>query len=458
MNTARLSGILMVLSGLVSQAATDWPRFRGPNGSGVSDAGNLPAELNPTNNLAWKTDVPAGSSSPIVVGGRILLTGYKDNQRLVWFLDRTNGARLWDRSVEATRMERKSQPNDAASSTPATDGRNVYVLFSGFGLVCYRLDGEELWRTPLERFTQPHGMSSSPILAGDAVIVIADQVTNSFVAAFDKAGGKVKWRTARPNFVGGYSTPVTWQEQIAVAGPLELTSYATANGERQWSASRMGVMPVGSPICDGNRLFVNNGAVPPFEALAKEMKGDRNGDGKLTPDEFPDPSFKEAVRAIDSAYGNGDGAVDKQEWDGALKLMQTLNALVAVRVEGNKPKELWRTAKSLADVSSPLLYRNVLYLLKDGGILTALNPEDGSVLKQERLAGALGRYFASPVAGDGKIYTVSESGKVAVIKAGRDWELLTMGDLGEECYATPALAEGQIIVRTKRSLCAFGAK
>ena len=155
-------------------------------------------------------------------------------------------------------------------------------------------------------------------------------------------------------------------------------------------------MPAGSPICDGDRLFVNNGAVPPFEALAKEMKGDRNGDGKLTPDEFPDPSFKEAVRAIDRAYGNGDGAVDKQEWDGALKLMQTLNALVAVRVEGNKPKELWRTAKSLADVSSPLLYRNVLYLLKDGGILTALNPEDGSVLKQERLAGALGRYFASP--------------------------------------------------------------
>jgi len=455
MITARLSGLLWVLSGLASQAATDWPRFRGPNGSGVSDAGNLPAELNLTNNLAWKTDAPSGSSSPIVAGGHILLTGYKDNLRLVWCLDRTNGGRLWERSVEATRTERKSQPNDAASSTPATDGRNVYVLFSAFGLVCYRLDGEELWRTPLERFTQPHGMSSSPILAGDAVIVVADQVTNSFVAAFGRSDGKLKWKSARPDFVGGYSTPLIWRGQIAVAGPLELTAYEPATGERQWSASRMGVMPVGSPICDGDRLFVNNGAVPPFEALAKEMKADRNGDGKLTPDEFPDPSFKEAVRAIDRAYGNGDGAVDKQEWDGALKLMQTLNALVAVRVERNEPGELWRITKGLADVSSPLPYRNVLYLLKDGGILTSLNPEDGAVLKQERLAGALGRYFASPVAGDGKIYVVSESGRVAVVKAGRDWELLTAGDLGEECDATPVLAKGQVVVRTKQSLLAF---
>ena len=219
----------------------------------------------------------------------------------------------------------------------------------------------------------------------------------------------------------------------------------------------MGVMPIGSPICAADAIFVNNGAVPPFEALAKDLKGDRNGDGKLTPDEFPDPSFKEAVLAIDRVYGNGDGAVDKAEWDGALKLMQTLNALVAVRVEG-QPKELWRITKALPDVPSPLLYQNVLYLLKEGGLLAAVNPQNGEVQKRERLEGAAEQYFASPVAADGKVFAASETGKIAVIRAGADWQLLAVNELGEECYATPALVEGQILVRTRRTLWAFGIK
>jgi outer membrane protein assembly factor BamB len=138
--------------------------------------------------------------------------------------------------------------------------------------------------------------------------------------------------------------------------------------------------------------------------------------------------------------------------------MQTLNALVAVQAEDSQPKELWRITKSLPDVPSPLLYQDVLYLLKDGGILTSVDPETGDVLRRERLAGAEGRYFASPVAGDGKVFAVSEAGKIAVVKAGREWELLAANDLGEECYATPALAEKRILVRTKHALWAFGGK
>src|SRR5439155_3053561 len=135
-------------------------------------------------------------------------------------------------------------------------------------------------------------------------------------------------------------------------------------GKRLWSAPKMGVMPAGSPVCEGDRIFVNNGAVPPFESLLKDMKADKNGDGKLTPDEFPDPSFKEAVLAIDRVYGNGDGAIDQAEWDGALHLMQVLNALVAVQVDNGQAKELWRVIKGLPDVASPLLYEGLLYLLR----------------------------------------------------------------------------------------------
>jgi len=289
-------------------------------------------------------------------------------------------------------------------------------------------------------------------------VIVADQIAESFIAAFDSMNGKLLWKTPRPNFVGGYSSPLLWRGDLVVSGPVELVGYAPGTGSRRWSVPRMGVMPIGSPVCDQARIFVNNGAVPPFEALAKDLKADRNGDGKLTPDEFPDPSFKEAVLAIDRVYGNGDGAVDKSEWDGALKLMQTLNALVAVQMDTSGPKELWRMTKSLPEVPSPLLYQNVLYLLKDGGILTSVNPQNGEVFKQERLGKAQGRYFASPVAADGKIYAINENGKVPVVKTGRAWELLSVNDLGEECYATPLLAEHQILIRTKLTLWAFAQK
>jgi outer membrane protein assembly factor BamB len=242
---------------------------------------------------------------------------------------------------------------------------------------------------------------------------------------------------------------------VLVAGPLELAAYACSNGTRWWSIPKMGVMPISSPELSGERIFVNNGAVPPFEALAKELKGDRNGDGKLTPEEFPDPSFKEAVLAIDRVYGNGDGAVDQAEWDGALKLMESLNTLVAVELTTPHPRELWRSEKIFADVASPLVYQNVLYLLKDGGLLSGLEPDSGKVLWRERVAESSGRYFASPVAGNGKVYLVSESGKASVVKAGRVFGRLSVNELGENCYATPAIVGRFLLIRTVHTLWAF---
>ncbi|HTL59618.1 MAG TPA: PQQ-binding-like beta-propeller repeat protein, partial [Candidatus Limnocylindrales bacterium] len=395
-------------------------------------------------------------SSPIAATNRIWLAGYEGDRCSIMCLDLGTGQRLWEKSVQAVRTERKSPPNDAASSTPVTDGLNVYVLFSGFGLICFGPDGEKRWQVPLESFSQPHGMSSSPILVRDKVIVLADQVTNSYITAFDTLDGKLKWKSVRPSFVGGYSTPLEWHGEILVPGPLELVTYAADTGARLWSSGKMGVMPIGSPAFNDDRLFINNGAVPPFEALAKELKGDRNGDGKLSPDEFPDPSFKEAVLTIDRVYGNGDGLVDRSEWDGALKLMENLNTLVAIQLAGSHPKELWRTTKNLADVASPLVYQNVLYLLKDGGLLSALDPDDGTVLWRERVSDAGGRYFASPVAGDGKVYVVSETGEVSVLKAGRTFGRLSSSKLDEACYATPAIAGRYLLFRTLNTLRAFG--
>ena len=433
----------------------NWPRFRGPNGSGVSESRDLPAEFAPIKNLAWRAVVPAGHSSPVVWENRVFLTGYEESRCIVVCLDQNNGRRLWERIIEATRVERKSKPNDAASSTPAVDETGIYTLFSGFGLVAFSHDGKERWRRPLGPFTPPHGMASSLVLAAGTVVVVADQVSDSCIAAFESASGKLKWKTPRPNLVGGYATPVLHGTDILTGGPMEMVAYAVDTGERRWSLPKMGVMPIASPICIGDRIYAYNDAVPPYEQLTVQMKADRNGDGKISPDEFPDPSFKEAVRAIDRVYGNGDGAVDQEEWDGALKLMRTMNSFVAVDLDGQQSKERWRTTRMLTDAASPLLYRGLLYLVKNGGLLATVDPESGEILRQDRITGVEGNFFASPVAADGKLFILNESGKLAVLQAGRDWHVLAVNDLAENCYTTPAIIDGVIVVRSEGVLWAF---
>ena len=156
--------------------------------------------------------------------------------------------------------------------------------------------------------------------------------------------------------------------------------------------------------------------------------------------------------AIDRVYGNGDGAVDKAEWDGALKLIRTMNTFVAVDLDGAQPKERWRVTKMLTDTASPLFYRGLLYLVKNGGLLATIDPESGEILRQDRISGVEGSFFASPIAADGKLFLVNESGKLAVLEAGRDWHVLSVNDLADNCYATPAIVDGVILVRSEHHL------
>src|SRR5436190_12202901 len=254
----------------------NWPRFRGPNGSGVSESRRLPVEFGPGKNLAWRTAVPAGHSSPVVWEDRVFLTGYEESRCIVVCLDLKTGKRVWERTVEATRVERKSKPNDAASSTPGVDENGIYVLFSGFGLVACSHGGQERWRRPLDPFTPPHGMASSPVLAAGKVIVVADQVSDSYIAAFEAASGNRKWKTPRPNLVGGYATPVVHGMDILTSGPMEMVAYAADTGVRRLSIPKLGVMPVASPICVGDRIYAYNDSVPPYEQLTRQLKADRN--------------------------------------------------------------------------------------------------------------------------------------------------------------------------------------
>jgi outer membrane protein assembly factor BamB len=452
--------LALLILGATILSGADWPRFRGPNGGGVADGPSLPVEFSPGRNMAWKAKVPPGTSSPIVAGQRVFLTAHEGDQRLVLALDVRTGEELWRRGTAKTRTEPFNPLHGPVTPTPVSDGTNVYAFFPEVGLISYGPRGEERWRTPLGPFHSVQGIATSPILADGKVILFIDQIQDSYLAAFDPATGKQVWKKDRPSgFLGGYSTPVVWESQVIVSGALELTGYRVDTGEKIWWVRGLTNAPASTPVVSGQNLYVHDlpGEPQPFEPM---LKMDKNKDGKLSLDEV-DPIIGRIVTAVDREWGNHDGAVDAAEWEKAFGSFNGHGGVAAVRLGGKgdvgRTHVRWTYQKSLPYIPSVLLYQGVVYVVRDGGIVTALNPETGEVLRQDRVKEAIDKYYASPVAGDGKVYLVSEEGKVSVLKAGPQWEMLATNDLGERCYATPALANGHIYIRTKESLYCFTA-
>ncbi len=204
--------------------AADWPQFRGPNAAGVSEESELPVKFGPEEGVAWSTPLPAGISSPAVVGKRIYLTGLREKELLTIALDRETGMVLWERRAPAEKIEEVHPTSNPAASTPAADGARAVVFFGSYGLLAYDPEGKELWRLPLGPFKNPFGEASSPIIAGDLVLLNCDQDVGSFLLAADKVTGKERWRTERPGFPRGFATPVIWEadgrRQVVVAGTL----------------------------------------------------------------------------------------------------------------------------------------------------------------------------------------------------------------------------------------------
>jgi outer membrane protein assembly factor BamB len=451
--------------------ASEWPQFRGPNAAGVSNETNLPVEFGPDRNVVWKTALPPGNSSPAVAGDRIFLTAIEDNKLFTIALDRVTGRVLWRREAPRPRVQVIERPaNGPVSATPATDGRNVYVFFADFGLLGYGPDGNELWRIPLGPFNNPFGHGASPILVGDTVLMNCDQDTGSFLLAVDKMSGRIRWRTERPHAQRGYATPVLYQPaggnaQVMVAGSYRLSGYDLKTGREVWWIRRLPWQVKPTPVIAEHIVYFvtysgesdpgQQEIVPAYpEALAKL---DFNKDGKLSKEEIVDPKvkarFDEYLDLDDSGY------MEEHDWKQFQERRIGENGIRAYRLGGQgdltERNQLWKNARSLPNVPSPLVYRGVLYALKEGGILTSFDIKTGEIIKQARLTGALGDYFASPVAADGKIYTISDEGKAAVIRAGAQWELIHVNDLGDTCKATPAIVDGKIYLRTRSALYCF---
>ncbi len=466
--------ITLTLPALSSSASDDWSQFRGPNASGVSNETGLPVNFGPDQNVVWKTPLPPGHSSPVLTNDRIFVTAHEANKLFVISLDRANGKIVWQREVPKPRSQELHKMNSPASPSPVTDGVNVYAFFTDFGLISFDHDGKERWRMPMGPFNNPFGMGSSPILAEEKLLLNCDSESGSFFVAVDKNTGKLIWRVERPDATRGFSTPILFQPakgglQVLVAGSLRLSAYDVAAGKEVWFIRGLTWQIKPTPVFGRDALYIlgwAGGADPgqqeeimPFEEALKRF--DANKDNKLSSDEAPDPRMKQGWPDLDL---DRDGFMGQRDWQMYRLKRNVQNGVLAYRIDRQKEMRgdvteshfMWRYQKSLPNTPSPLFYKDTLYLMKEGGILTALDPKTGEVVKQGRLREAPGDYYASPVGADGKVFTVSHEGKVTILKAGGDWEVIATSDLDDLCNATPAIAGGKIYWRTRGALYCFG--
>ena len=475
MRSAAIVILLGIFASPIRSAAPDWPRFRGPNGTGVSETTGLPESIGPDKEVVWKTPLPAGHSSPVISGDRVFVTAFEGDKLLTIALDRASGKIKWRRESPRDRHEKLDSQNSPASPTPAADGRNVYVFFPDYGLVSYRFDGKVRWRTPLGPFDNMYGMGASPILAGDKVVLICDQQNHSFAAAYSQADGRRVWKTERPEAVSGHSTPIVYSPaeqdaglQIIAPGSFRVDAYDVESGKSVWWVNGLPSEMKSVPVLDGDTVYVSGNCssfndpgkhipIPPFsEALAAY---DANHDGALQQAELPDGPMRLLFPFEDF---NRDGKLDAAEWKKFQEVMAAENGLLALRAGGRGDRTgtavRWKYQRAVPQLPSPVLYRGVIYMINDGGILTTINAANGELFKQGRLRGAIDKYYASPVAADGKVFFVGNSGVVTIVKAGGDQEILSVNELDDECYATPAIAEGRIYIRTRGMLYCFGRK
>jgi outer membrane protein assembly factor BamB len=446
--------------------AGDWLRFRGPDGSGIAAAGELPTELDVEKNLLWKVSSGTGTSSPVIASGRLFLTAFEGESRLLKCFDANSGELLWTKSVRAARKEVTTPPGGPANPTPVADEANVYVFFPDFGIVSYTHGGDERWQVPLGPFHSFHGLTASLVLADGHLILLADQLQDSFISAFNCLSGAEAWKVPRQDGpIGGYSSPATRVTakgtELIVSGPLEVVGYDAASGKRNWSIGGVANAPVSVPVVAGNRVYVCEPSFTenPFK-IDSLLRHDKNQDGELSFEELEGQvQLYRIARLIDKAWGNNDGKISGEEMEQAFKSFIGGGGLVAIELdEKQQPvgtRVSWTYRKSVPQIPSLLLIDRALFFINDGGILTSMQPDSGEIIKRARL-GHGAKFYASPVAATGRLLLIDTEGKISIVSAEAEWKVLSTSLLGQGCYATPAITGDRIYVRGESDLFCFG--
>lgn len=467
--------VTFAATGLGADKPLAWPRFRGPNGSGIADGQKPPVELGPSKNVKWKVPVPGGLSSPIVAGDKLVLTAFAGGKLYTIAYRRADGKEAWRNEAPAKQIEgfHKTEGSPAAS-TPATDGARIVSYFGSCGLFCYDLAGKELWRhqMPPVAAVGSFGSGVSPILAEGIVVLVRDARKDAKILALDAATGARIWDKKRQSPVS-YCTPVLWDtptgKQVVAAGHGRMIGYDLKSGAENWSVAGMPTGCCSSPVtADGTLFFAGwspggpddkEHQMPSFDTMLKKL--DKNKDGVLSREEAG-KAFEGFFDAMDA---NGDGKITRDEYNRVLKFMaEGKNSAFAVKTGGTgdvtDSHTLWKNTKGLPYIASAIVYRGQYVMVKDGGIVTAYDIKTGKKAYMERTV-ASGRYYASPVAANGHLYFVSlDEGVVTVLKPGSGKAAVAAKNppLGERVAATPAIADDTLYIRTAKYLYAFAEK
>src|SRR5215471_19702533 len=256
---------LIALSGAafsIDAATPAWPAFRGPNSSGVSAESKPPVKISPTNSVLWKIQVPWSPSSPCIWEDQIFLTTFNGNELQTRCYQRGDGKLAWSRMVKPDKLEMYHRTESSpATSTPATDGERVISYFGSFGLVCYDRKGNELWRhtLPLALSLGGYGTATSPLIAGNLVVVSRDRDEGSSLLAVDLRTGKKIWETPRPDSYGSFGTPIFWKnenvEEVVVPGSLRLKGYALKTGKEDWMVEGVTAFACTTPVAGDGMVF-----------------------------------------------------------------------------------------------------------------------------------------------------------------------------------------------------------
>jgi len=402
--------LLLLLATLtVAAHAEDWPQWRGPRGDGRSTETALPTTWSKTENVVWRTPLPgAGHASPVVCNGKVftVAANAETQERLLLCLDRATGKILWQQAVLKAPMERLHRENSHASSTPACDGERVFCTFlDGTEVVvaAYDLAGKQLWLKRPGVFASVHGFSSTPVLFRDKVIVNCDHDGAGYIVALARTDGRELWRIERPNRTRSYCTPLireaAGRTQMVLSGSKCIASYDPDTGQQLWIVDGPTDQFVASPVfSEKTGLFYITGGFPEHHVMAIRP----NGRGNVT-----------------------DSHV------------------------------VWhhRAAAGVAYVPSPIIAGDFFLLTDDRGFAHAFDAQTGAIVWNERFA----RTHASIVSAAGLLYFLDDNGVCRVVKPADKFAVVATNTLGEPTYASPALSNGQIFLRTDQALYCIGA-
>jgi outer membrane protein assembly factor BamB len=391
---------LLAFSPATALFAGDWSQFKGPNASGVSPDKNLPTEWSKDKGIKWKTPLPArGVSSPIVVGNKVYITcssGTRDDRLHVLCFDAATGKQLWHRQLQGTGGTACHPKTCMAANTPVADETGVYALFATGDLVAFDSDGTLRWYRSL----------------------VGDYPTIT-------------------NQVGMASSPVLVKDRLIVpmdnAGDSFISAVDTKYGKNVWKVERPRDINWVTPLVrelpgKTEVLFAGSAGLTSYDAA--------NGDKRWV--------YKGGVGSIPTAALDGD----------SLYLPVAGVSKVKLNESGVVGEPEWKAATLQNGMSSPLVYGGKVYAANGQGFVSCADAKTGKQLYKERVKGA---FSASPIAGDGKVYCLNETGVCTVLKAeSNEFEILASNDLGEETLGTPAIANGLIIIRTDKAVYAIG--